>query len=839
MVISSIPLSPILGITGDSIPIEQGATVKKSIYSQQLKKRGRLYDMLWGKHYRELYYTPITVNSISLSTFFGEMKATDLANDFYGLYIKNSAGHNYLLKPIGGSSSFLKSDFFQEMYNKNDFKDTYLDQFIGDAYTIINPYTFLASDYMAKIAGLNTSDPSLYYIPPRATSDTIKDGSDIQDRLVSICLLPDTVLQSDIVTTSTLLRKIQADKSHKVNQTMYIRERLFDILIGDWNKTPENWVWIMKPNGTDTIYEPVVIDRSHAFTKIDGLLSKQMLSVLALGFITDYSDEAGDVKKANKLGFTADVALTAQSKLSEWVGQAEYLKRTLTDNVIDDAFARLPQEVQGEEAEGIKTKLRKRRDQLPVTARRYYKDLQFNPVITGTPANDTFVVDKFSRDSIRIRIYNESSSEPVFSQKYTKKTTKEIWAYGLEGDDKYEIKGDFKNKIPLYLLGGKGKNSYDISTDSKVNIFGYKSQKPDLKSIDEAKVILTDNDNMHDYDYRKTRYKDISFSPWGVYDSDWGLSLGSFVSYTRYGLKRSPFSYQHRIGYNYLRGFMYKGIFPMYDARKSIYLDAFVGSPSNFSNFFGFGNNTDGFKGSAKNYNRVKIGQYSITPSFHYMLREGQQLIFSSGFELFKVRKTTDRFINKYYEGDNSLFDAKYFGDFSVSYEVDKKLSDFIPAFTATLTAGWKLNLTDPGRNYPYSEVDMSFNFRLSDRFILATQMKGRALFNDKYEFYQSASTQLRGYRDSRFVGRQSYYQYSDLRVDMGKIKNPFTPLKYGLFVGFDFGRVWYPQEASKKWHASYGGGAWVTIINKITTKYSWFGSGDDFRFMFGLGMGF
>lgn len=838
-IIFLISSSPALAIMGDSIPTAKIATVQKSIYPLPPIKRSRLYDKLWGKHYRDLYYTPITVNSTSLRNFFGNAKVTSLANDFYGLYLKNSAGHNYLLKPIGGTSTFLKSNFFQEMYNKKDFEDTYLDQFIGDAYTIINPYTFLASDYMARVAGLKTSDPSLYYIPPRTTTDTIIDGSDIQDRLVSICLLPDTVLPSGVITSSNLIHRMQTSKAHRVNQTMYIRERLFDMLIGDWNKTPENWMWIVHPNKHDTVYEPLVIDRSHAFSKIDGLLTGPMLGVLDLGFITDYTGHIKDVKKANQLGFTTDVALTPESKANDWVKQAEYLQRTLTDDVIDDAFARLPKEIQGTETNGIKLKLKKRRDQLVVTARQYYKDLQFNPVIIGTAADDTFIVDKLSSDTVRVRIYNETGTEPVFSQNYTKRETKEIWIYGLEGNNTFEVKDDFKSRIPLYLLGGEGQNNYDISAKSKVKIFGYKSQKAALDSIEDAKVIITDNESVHNYDYHKTSYKELSFSPWGIYDSDWGLSLGSFVTYTRYGLKRFPFSYQHRIGYNYLRGFMYKGIFPMYDGRKSIYLDAFVGSPVNFSNFFGFGNNTEDFKGSPKKYNRVKISQYSISPSIQYTLGQNQKLIFATGFEHYRIRNTTDRFINKYYEGDDTLFDSKNFVDFNVSYEVDKKLSDFVPVFTASLTGGWKLNVGDFGRNYPYSEANMSFNFCFSDRFTLATQMKGRVLFNDKYEFYQSASTELRGYRDSRFIGRQSYYQYSDLRVDMGRIKNPFTPLKYGLFAGFDFGRVWYPPESSKKWHASYGGGAWVTIINTITTKYSWFASGDDFRFMFGLGMGF
>ena len=51
--------------------------------------------------------------------------------------------------------------------------------------------------------------------------------------------------------------------------------------------------------------------------------------------------------------------------------------------------------------------------------------------------------------------------------------------------------------------------------------------------------------------------------------------------------------------------------------------------------------------------------------------------------------------------------------------------------------------------------------------------------------------------------------------------------------------QVWFPGERSHSWHTSYGGGIWLTFLNKFTTKYSWFGSTDSFRFAFELGLGF
>ncbi len=130
-------------------------------------------------------------------------------------------------------------------------------------------------------------------------------------------------------------------------------------------------------------------------------------------------------------------------------------------------------------------------------------------------------------------------------------------------------------------------------------------------------------------------------------------------------------------------------------------------------------------------------------------------------------------------------------------------------------------------------------NFKITDRISFATQFKATALSSSKYEFYQAATTELRGFRDNRFIGQQSFYQYSDIRLDMGKLKNPLTPLKYGVFAGVDHGRVWYDGESSERWYSSYGGGFWLTILRKFTGKFSYFGSSDGSRFMFQLGMGF
>lgn len=824
----------------DSVGLpSSGRWVKKSIYPRDQRTKSKIYNWLWGEHYRELYTIPVNVPVMNFNTFMGGLDFVQQAPNFHGLLLVNQQNQYVLLRPLGGATSFLGSDFFQEMYNKKDFKNTYMDEFIADAYTIINPYTFIVADHLAKASDLISIDSKIYYLPKNSTRDTVADGSSIQEKLVAVIDIPN-LDKSNIHTTSDLLEKLRLTKENEVDQDAYIRERMLDMLIGDWNKIPENWNWWSVSKGDSMIFEPIVIDRNHAFTKVDGMMFKQMLNVLTLGFIINYDSTLSkkNIKKLNTLGFPLDMAVTSQSDQSRWIKQARYLQQTLTDSVIDQSFKLLPEDIQSTETDLIREKLKDRRDTLETIARKYYKQLQRTPVLTGSDQNDRIVVKRYGRDSVQICMYNPQN-KPVFDQRYSQKDTKEIWLYSLQGNDTFHVEGKAKKEIPVYLISGKGENTYDIESGKNIRIYGYKAEKDKLDTIPHVKKILSDDETLHAYDYEKIKHHTTSFTPWGIYDSDRGITLGAFFTYTEYGFKRAPFSYRHRIGYNYLQGFMYQGIFPSYDGRRSFQLDAFIGSPWNFSNFFGFGNATKGYKDEKRKFNRVTIHQYGLTPSYHFSFKNNQKWMLYSGLNLYKVKHSDGRFISRFYPADSRIFKMNYFLDLGTTYEIDKEFGKLLPNVTGTLSAGWVMNLKDVGRNFPYTEATLSWDMKFTDRFTWASLMKGRVLYNNKYEFYQAATIELRGFRENRFIGKQSYYQYSDFRWDMGEFRNPIIPLKYGVFAGFDYGRVWYPDEKSTRWHTSYGGGFWLTLLNKITTKYSFFGSTDTFRFIFELGLGF
>lgn len=549
--------------------------VRKSIYPQADSGKSKIYNWMWGRHYRHLYTIPIRVPSATIETLGGGMDIVGQAEGFHGLLLENKRKQLYLLKPLGGSTSFLESKFFREIYNKADFKNTYLDEFLGDAYTIINPYTFLVADYLAKSAGLSFSPSSIYYIPSHMRKDTVADGSDIQDRLVNLINVPDINLRSNLYTTEDFLDSLQVSKNYMADQNLYIRERIFDMWIGDWNKTNENWEWQSHTVNDSVIYTPIVIDRNHAFTKVDGVLFKQMLKMLSLDFICNYDSLIlKDTKKINKLAFALDMAVAGCSDESVWIRQAQEIRKQMTDSLIDSAFTYLPEGVKHDEIELIKRKLKRRRLELEAVASQYYRLLQRTPVVAGTNQSDYFLIERQAPDRTILRIYDPETGDCRLEQQFSGRETKELWLYGLAGNDTFEVKGNTRKDFPIYLISGEGENQYQLNHNRKIHVY----------------------DKDYKYDYQKIKYHKISFTPWGIYDSDKGISLGTFFTYTMYGFKRAPFTYQHRIGYNYLKGFMYAGVFPNYDGRRRLYLNASISSPRNFENFFGFGNNTAGYK---------------------------------------------------------------------------------------------------------------------------------------------------------------------------------------------------------------------------------------------------
>ena len=843
-------------------PNKFAATKDTSVYSLKMTTKNGGYRFLWGKHYRKYYGMPIHAKAASLDTLYGGLKPTieDGERQARSLRFQDKSGREFEMSALRKSATrFIQSVAFKDQSVEKDFRDTYAENFIIDFYTTSHPYTPLVVAKMADKIGVSHTNPVLFYVPKQNTLGLFNEDFGNELYLVEEYPMekfrnyPSFGAPPKIVDTNEVLGHINDSEKYEVGEKAYIRARLFDMLIGDWDRRDKQWRWGEYKEKDKTVYRPIPMGREQAFTKYDGNLLSILMNIPALRHMRGFSQNLKNVKWFNREAYNLDLAFVTKSNEKTWVEQAQYIMKNLSNADIDKAFENLPKEAKDATIDKIKLQLKIRKMHLDKYAHQYFKVLQKTVLIVGTEMKDKFVVTrKGNLTTVQTYRVRKDGEKLISEHTYQSPETKELWIYGLGDEDYFEVRGK-GNKIRIRLLGGPESDEYNVANGRKVTIYDTKSKKNTLLHKGSARVVLSDEYEVNTYDYEKPKYNIFAGYPLLGFNPDDGLKIGAVVNYTVNGFNRFPYSQRHSIKGNYYfatNGFelSYKGIFPHAIGKWNFIVDALYTSPNFSQNFFGFGNETPNYDNDKKlDYNRVKIRTISATPSLQWVGDHGASVVTKLSFERISVDPTIGRYISMPGIINPDVFDYKNFGDVNSEYAYQNNDNNSNPGLGMhfSILGGFKMNIDETKRRFPYAESALGFTYKLvpDGTFVLATVLKGKALFDDKYEFYQAATvggdTDLRGYRNQRFSGKESFYQSTDLRWNLGKLQNGFAPISYGVFSGYDYGRIWLKHDYSDEWHHSFGGGIWFNAVNLLTAKFSYFVSGDGGRFSFGLGFGF
>lgn len=87
----------------------------------------------------------------------------------------------------------------------------------------------------------------------------------------------------------------------------------------------------------------------------------------------------------------------------------------------------------------------------------------------------------------------------------------------------------------------------------------------------------------------------------------------------------------------------------------------------------------------------------------------------------------------------------------------------------------------------------------------------------------------LRGFQKNRFAGDTALYGNSELRLVLTQIEL-FVAGELGLFGIADAGRVFFKEDpaSADKWHTSFGGGIWLSFLQRRHTLSAALVKGDD-----------
>ena len=838
---------------------------KVSIYKKEDTQKSNSYTWFWGDHYRYIYGMDIDVPVATLDTLYGGLKYVRKggAHQTRSIRLINNEGKIYAIRAVKKSAvQFLQSVAFKKVYVKDELRETLTEDLVLDFYTSGHPFANLTIPDLSDAIGLYHTNPELFYIPKHP--DLGKYNEDYGDELYIIEERPDdTFLDVEsfgnpdaIESTYDVLENLRKDEKYGVDEPGFIKARLFDMLIGDWDRHYDQWRWSrFNISDDEVLYRPIPRDRDQAFSNYDGALF-DVLKVLMPGTrqFQVFNEEIKDIDWINLAGIKIDRAFIQKSSKEVWLEQAKYIQENLTDEVIDIAFSKLPEELQDDTTFGIKENLKSRRADLVEIASRYYEFLSELVIITATDKEDYIEITRHD-NSTKIslsRIKKGKVQKPYKERIVFSDETKEIWVYGLDDDDQFVVNGEGKNPVFVRIIGGQNNDVYTIENGRRVKVYDHKSKPNTIKKKGSAIFKFQDIYANNVYDYTKRISKVNTIVPLIGSNPDDGFKISISDTYLVNGFKNDPFQHKHTIKVEYYfatDGFdiKYKGTFAHTFGIWNLIIGGQFTSANYTQNFFGFGNETENLDDElGLDYNRVKTAGNKVFLGISKIGHFGSSIEITVAIEDAEVDDTEGRFIHEFFIKNPGYFDENMIYtnlDFIYTYSSYDLEVNPSRGMNFIYKTGIKNNIDDFGKSYGYIHPRIEFFNSISHnrKLVLKTMVQGQFNIGDDFEFYQAAKlgadTGLRGYRKERFSGKSALAFGGDLRYSFNSFRTRILPLQIGIFGGYDIGRVWVKEDSSKIWHDDYGGGLWLNAVDTISGQFGLFTSDEGVRFTFGFGI--
>ncbi|WP_031428381.1 metallophosphoesterase [Flavimarina sp. Hel_I_48] len=851
----------------DSVAISKSfpKTVEAAVYDIGNKKSTPLFESVWGKQYREVYGKEISAPVALLDTLYGGLEVVRPAGgrQTFALRLRDKEGRDYNMRALRKNAvEFLQTVALNENESaRKELTESLPQDLMEDFYASSHPYGAFAIPKMSEAIGVLHTLPKLFYVPKQPA---LKEYSEkYGDQLYMIVERPAKEFDGelfnypdDIESTDDLLEKLRDDEENVVDEESYIRARMFDMLIGDWDRDNDQWRWAEYKNkeGKD-IFVPIPRDRDQVFTNFDGTVLGIVRTLFgAAKRFQLYGENLDDIKWFSNAGIKLDRAVVRNATREEWIKQAAYIKENLSDAIIDEAFNDLPIEVRsGPSIEEIKRKLKGRKENLITIANQFYDYFSNQQTITGTDKDDFFEITR-SDNATRVKVWRikkGKKADLMIDRIFKSDETRELWIYGLDDTDTFVVTGNGKNPIFTRIIGGHDNDTYDIRNGDKIKVYDHKSLPNTVAEKGVANFRFLDLYEYNTYDYRKQILRVNSLTPSLGYNPDEGLTLGASDIYTVNGFQRNPFSQQHRFGaeFSFATGgldFNYKGEFASVYKTWNLLATARYTTADYTQNFFGYGNETlDDKDVLGMDYNRARMSRIEASVSLVKNSDYGSTFKGTLRFQGIDVDNNSGRFI----ETIGTIKQGKLmtFASAEATYEYHSADNILVPTrgMDFEINTGVTNGLDDTGKRFAFLDPSIGFYNSLSEnrKLVLKSVFRSQFRFGDGYEFYQSAQlgqqSGLRGFRFDRFSGKKALAGSADLRYAFDSFRTRLFPLQIGVFGGYDLGRVWVPGDSSEKWHDSYGLGFWVNSREALSGTVNFFHADEGLRVSLGFGFNF
>ena len=796
-------------------------------------KGGPLKNFFIGKNYRKEWREPVRVPVLNFATDLGGIKPKEEGGgrQTRSLEIEDGTGRKWVLRSV-------------RKYPENvvipALQGTIAEKIVADGISASYPYSVLSVGALAKAAGVPFLPNTLVYIPDDPALGEFRDKYKNTLSLLELRSIGAGAEKQKTYNTHEVIPELLKSTKNRIDQRMVLKGRLLDNFIMDFDRHEGQWEWVKNDSDGKTIYYPIAKDRDQAFFRATGILPgiARFLQP-TLGSLQGLRKKAANIKTFNFVPRDFDRTFLNELDEQAWSDELDAFLSALPDAVLEDAVNRQPAEAKRFHGEKILMTLKEKRQYFKEDMMTYYRFLAHTVSVTGSNGHEQFTVTQNSDGTTHVQVEALDSlgnvQSIVYQRSFLPNVTRELRLYGLEGDDKFVLKGS-DGSHTIRLIGGPGNDQF-INEGEGGNILVYDVSFEENRLQGEGmKNRISDDPMTNEYQRLGTAYT-IKLPGIGLeLTREGGLFLGLTYKVTKPGFRKEPYASMHSL--YAARALNSSSYHLRYNAdfilskKMALLLRSDALLPTVRTYFFGLGNNTQYHPENNPEGNRFYyLASYRLVDgALLARYSPSNWLQFTAGPIAQYLKVENDRNMGKYVStvypqdfGHEGLYNGRLFGGGEIRMQLNRRNH---PVFT---TRGIELNLYARSL-YSLDNHDEAFD-QLGGTISLFTDLLWRRVIvlatsfgadrnYGKFLFpqaqYLGFRQNLRGYRFQRFAGRARAYNNSEVRINLGIRNFYFFKGPVGLLGFHDMGRVWVNGEESDTLHRGYGGGIWVAPFTKV-----------------------
>ncbi len=801
----------------------------QAIADLRMAKTSALRRWLIGNNYRKDWSMPVSMKVLHIDKEKGGLRITGIGggHESKSLQMEDRSGKKWVFRSVNKQLEAVIPEGFQE---------TIASEYVHDMLSASNPYAALAVPGLQQPLKIVHAVPQMYFMPNDTALGEYRTL--FANRVGLLEERKPSLNGIKTVNTNVALNDMVKNSDHASEQETYLRIRLVDFLIADFDRHHGQYSWgrTREGKGNGGKYYPIPKDRDQAFYHNEGLL----MAIMRHGgyeFMVNFPPEIRNIRHSGIVGAYMDMMFTNRLTADDWKAAIDHFSRTMTDDVIDNSVRRLPPEIYALRGDEIRSRLKSRRASLTAKGMDYYDFISRKVNVLGGNQDELFRL-RGTDSGVLVQVYTKGSrgSELKYARSFDPSVTQELRLYGFNGADYFDVDKSVRSRIRLKVVGGLGADTFDMRGRIRNQLYDLSQEPNVVRSRNRTTRMFSRRPSVNEFLFREALHNSFLFPSitFGSNPED-GIIAGAGISYRTVGFRKYPYASMQRLSgsYAFTSGayqLRYRGEFNHVFRHYDLLLRASHFNPV-LSNFFGYGNEREKDPARPIEFYRTRYDYVAYDVLARKRLLHDQVLSIAAGpsaYHYWYDAGPNKARILEHPESAGldsaSVFSKKFYAGGKANVTVNTLNSDLLPIrgvnWTTELTVLQTLNENAPSYSRVLSTLDIYSVLNEPNRLLAALHFGGGHIFSKDFEFFQAltlgGNNYLRGYRVNRFAGSSMAYASAELKLRLFNFNAYLVKGSFGL-VGFnDFGRVWVDGEQSRKWHHGYGGGIYVVPFNTL-----------------------